>query len=191
MHKPLSLALPVLALAMAAQAPAATLEGLSFADQVRLDERELRLNGLGVRAIFIFKAYVAALYLPQKSSQAPDILRQGGAKRLQLRMLMEIGAPDIKKALVDGMRKNAGEARWAALQERADSLGRTIDTLGAARPGDSITLDYLPGRGLVLTFNDAVRGEPIPGADFYQALLAIFIGEDPVDTRLKAGLLGQ
>lgn len=178
-------------LAAMGNASAATLEGLSFTDQVRLGERELRLNGLGVRAIFIFKAYVAALYLPQKSAQAQDILRQSGAKRLQLRMLMEIGAPDIKKALVDGMRKNVGEAGWVALEERAGNLGRTIDTLEAARSGDTITLDYLPGRGLVLTFNDTVRGEPIPGEDFYQALLAIFIGEDPVDTRLKAGLLGQ
>ena len=106
-------------------------------------------------------------------------------------MLMDIGAPDIKKALVDGMRKNAGEARWGALQERVARFERTIDALGTARVGDAITLDYLPGHGLVLTFNDAVRGEPIPGADFYQALLAIFVGDDPVDTRLRAGLLGQ
>lgn len=172
-------------------AAAATLEGQSFADRVRLDERDLSLNGLGVRGIFIFKAYVAGLYLPQKSSQGQEVLRQSGPKRLQLRMLMEVGAGDIKKALIDGMRKNVTEAQWAAMQERVDRFSRTIDSLGVARRGDSITLDYLPEHGLQLLVNDTVKGTPIPGADFYHAMLAIFVGDDPVDTRLRAGLLGQ
>lgn len=176
---------------LVAPAGAATLEGENFADQVRLDGQDLPLNGLGVRAVFIFKAYVAALYLPQRASQPQEALRQDGPKRLQLRMLMEIGAPDIKKALIDGMRKNVDDAQWAAMQERVERFGRTIDALGVARRGDSITLDYLPARGLQLAINDAARGEPIAGADFYRALLAIFVGDEPVDTRLRAGLLGQ
>lgn len=174
-----------------APAGAATLEGQTFAEQVRLDDSDLRLNGLGVRAIFIFKAYVAGLYLPQKTSQGQAVLQQVGPKRLQLRMLMEVGAGDIKKALVDGMRKNVSEAQWAAMQERVERFSRTIDAIGVTRRGDSITLDYVPERGLLLAVNDTARGTPIPGADFYHAMLAIFVGDDPVDTRLRAGLLGQ
>jgi len=34
-------------------------------------------------------------------------------------------------------------------------------------------------------------GSAIAGQDFYNALLEIFVGDDPVDTRLKKGLLGQ
>lgn len=172
-------------------ASAATKEGFSFDEQLRLGDRELLLNGLGVRGIFIFKAYVAGLYLPQKTTQGQEVLQQAGPKRLQLRMLMEVGAGDIKKALVDGMRKNVTEAQWAAMQERADRFSRTIDAIGVTRPGDSITLDYLPDQGLLLAVNDAAKGAPIPGADFYHAMLAIFVGNDPVDTRLRAGLLGQ
>lgn len=172
-------------------AGAATLEGLAFDEQLRLGDHELRLNGLGVRGIFIFKAYVAGLYLPQKTRQSREVLQQAGPKRLQLRMLMEVGAGDIKKALVDGMRKNVNEAQWSAMQERVSRFSRTIESIGTTRPGDTITLDYLPDQGLLLAVNDVTKGDVIAGADFYNALLSIFVGDDPVDTRLRNGLLGQ
>ncbi len=68
-----------------------------------------------MRAVFIFRAYVAALYPGQKTSTPQEVLLQPGPKHLQLRMLMEIGAEDIKKALMDGMRKNVSEAQWVAM----------------------------------------------------------------------------
>lgn len=176
---------------MGSHAASATLEGLQFEDQVRLANRELQLNGLGVRAVFIFKAYVAGLYLGDKASTGQQAVLNQGPKRLQLRMLMEIGAPDIKKALVDGMRKNVSEAQWAGMAERAAEFSRTIDAIGVARLGDTINLDYVPDRGLTLAVNEVARGSAIAGQDFYNALLEIFVGDDPVDTRLKRGLLGQ
>lgn len=192
MKKTLLISLFPLASALAATpAAAATLEGLQFEDQIRLANRELRLNGLGIRAVFIFKAYVAGLYLGDKASVGEEVVRHPGPKRLQLRMLMEIGAPDIKKALVDGMRKNVSEAQWAGMAERAAEFSRTIDAIGVARRGDTINLDYVPDRGMTLAVNDVSRGSTIAGQDFYNALLEIFVGDDPVDTRLKNGLLGQ
>lgn len=182
---PLLLALVVL------PAGAAVLEGQRFDERTRLDRHELLLNGLGLRAAYIFKAFVAALYLPEKTAEPQQILSRDMPRRLQLRMLMSIDSGEIKKALVRGMQKNVSEAEWAALQARAEAFSRTIDTIGVAREGDTITLDYLPGQGLLLAVNEVPRGTAIAGADFYQALLGIFVGERPVDTRLKKGLLGQ
>ena len=42
-----------------------------------------------------------------------------------------------------------------------------------------------------LSVNGQPRGEPFAGEAFYGAILKIFIGPDPVDEKLKAGLLGQ
>lgn len=181
----------VLWAAIGSPASSASLEGLRFDDQVRLANRELLLNGLGVRSIFIFRAYVAGLYLEQKTSVGREVVRHAGPKRLQLRMMMDIGAQDIKKALVDGMRKNVTAAQWEGMAERAADFSRTIDSIGITRSGDSISLDYLPDVGLSLAVNDIPRGAPIAGKDFYDALLEIFVGVDPVDTRLRQGLLGQ
>lgn len=191
MKKILPISLILWAAATLSQAGAATLEGLRFDDAVKVANRELQLNGLGVRAIFIFKAYVAGLYLGDKTSVPQEVLRQPGPKRIQMRMLMEVGAPDIKKALVDGMQKNVSEAQWAAMQDRVAQFARTIESIGVAKPGDTINLDYVPERGLMLAVNDVTKGGAIGGTDFYNALLEIFVGDNPVDTRLKKGMLGQ
>lgn len=172
-------------------AAAATMEGVQFEDQVRLADRDLRLNGLGVRAVWIFKAYVAGLYLGDKASKGQDVLGHPGPRRLQLRMLMEVGASDIKKALIDGMRKNVNDAQWAGMQDRVAVFGRTIDSIGVARRGDAINLDYVPNQGLILAVNNVQKGSVISGQDFYDAMLAIFVGDDPVDSKLRDGLLGQ
>ncbi len=191
MKKHLLISLALWAAVALPQANAASLEGLRFEDVVKVANRELQLNGLGVRAVFVFKAYVAGLYLGNKTSVAQEALRQPGPKRIQMRMLMEIGAPDIKKALVDGMQKNVSEAQWAAMQDRVAQFSRTIESIGVAKPGDTINLDYVPERGLMLAVNDVAKGGAISGPDFYNALLEIFVGDNPVDTRLKKGMLGQ
>ena len=192
MKKFLTLKLSLLSLILLTSAShAAVMEGLQFEDQARLAQRDLKLNGRGIRSIFIFKAYVAGLYLGEKVSSTQEVQRYAGPIRLQMRLLMEVGAPDIKKALVDGMRKNVSDAQWQAMQDRVTDFSRTIESVGTVRPGDTINLDFVPERGLLLSVNGVDKGGAIRGLDFYSAMLAVFVGDDPVDTRLKQGLLGQ
>jgi hypothetical protein len=106
-------------------------------------------------------------------------------------MLRSAGPGDFNSALVSGIRHNSSEAELARLGERIDQLELTIKTIGATVKGDIITLDYLPELGTKLTVNGTSQGRPIPGADFYAAILKIFVGDKPVDVMLKKGLLGQ
>jgi len=66
-----------------------------------------------------------------------------------------------------------------------------VAALAVLKKGDVIDLDWLPGRGFVLSVNGKAKGEPFVGEAFYAAILKIYIGERPVDKKLKAGLLGQ
>jgi hypothetical protein len=169
---------------------AATLENQRFEDVVQLASRDLKLNGLGLRSVFVFKAYVAGLYLTEKSENPQIIFKNPEPKRFQIQLLRDIDAADIKKALVDGIRERSSEAQWLALQERAMLLARTIDAIGNSKKGDTIMLDYVPERGMTLNYNNVLQGNAIAGQDFYNAILSIFIGERPVDTKLKNGLMG-
>ncbi len=187
----LIIALAWLALATAARAGAATLEGQDFEDGIRLANHQLRLNGLGVRKIFFIKAYVAGLYLDEKTATLPASAALPGPKRLQLRMLRGAGPDDFNSALVSGIRENGSEADLLRLAGRIKQLELTIKSIGSTVKGDVINLDYLPGLGTQLAINGAKQGQAIPGADFYAAILGIFIGDQPVDSMLKKGLLGQ
>lgn len=170
---------------------AATLEGQRFEDNVRLATQDLVLNGLGLRSILFIKVYVAGLYLPEKNAALGAILNLQGPKRLQLRMLRKADPDDFIEALVEGIEENTSKAELAQLNVRVRQLEQTIVAIGSVVPGDSINFDFVPGIGTSLSINGVKKGSAIAGADFYTAVLKIFIGQHPVDDRLKAGLLGR
>ena len=184
------LALFVTCLLLPPLARSAVLEGQSFEDQIRVANIELRLNGLGLRGVMFIKGYVAGLYLPAKASSLTDVASTAGPKRLQLRIMRAASADDFVDALVGGMRKNSSATELQELDERIAQLTGFIQAAGAARVGDVVNFDYLPTVGTTLVVNGRLQGKPITGADFYIAVLKIFIGERPVDKKLKQGLLG-
>ena len=78
----------------------------------------------------------------------------------------------------------------AALGERMQAFDKIILGVGKVKTNDAIDIDFLPGRGVVLSVNGKPRGAPVPGDDLYAALLRIFLGDKPADPELKQGLLG-
>jgi Chalcone isomerase-like len=168
---------------------AAKLEGQRFDDTLRMADKTLVLNGLGLRGVAWIKAFVAGLYLPARSTDAAQILRMPGPKRLRLQMLMEASSQELSKAVRRGVSKNETPAAQQALADRVAQFNQSVDAVGTLHKGDALDVDYLPGQGTLLRFNGKAMGVPIPGDDFYQTLLKIFIGDRPVDSRLKEGLL--
>ena len=178
--------------AMLTTAPsAAILQGQRFDDSARLTTQDLALNGLGLRSILFIKIYVAGLYLPEKAATFRVIANMPGPKRLQLRMLRKADADDFVEALVEGIEDSASKAELAQLSARMQRLTQIINGIGHVAAGDDINFDFVPGLGTSITVNGVKKGTVIQGADFYNAVLKIFVGENPVDDRLKAGLLGK
>jgi hypothetical protein len=166
------------------------LEGQTFAGSARVAGQELRLNGVGLRAVAWLKGYAAGLYLPQRTADAAQALAMPGPKRLQLRMLQEASSMEFVKAFDRGIKRNLPEGELAALEARRQRFDAAVAGLGSVRKGDVVDLDFDPALGLIFTHNGRRIGEPLPGADFYTALLRIFIGAKPTDPELKTGLLG-
>lgn len=166
-------------------------EGQTFEPTARVAGTELVLNGVGLRAVAWFKAYAAALYLSARATTAAGAVDTPGPKRLQLRMYRDLPAAEFVKALNVGLPRNTEPALVPQLAERQERLVALIAALKTVHEGDTIDLDFDPAQGLLFALNGKLRGEPIPGYDFYSALLRVFIGEHPSDNKLKAGLLGQ
>ena len=169
----------------------AEIEGVRLEERVTVGGSELQLNGAGVRTRLIFKVYVGALYLTEKKSAAAEVLALKDAKRVSMSMLRDLGARQLTGALEDGIRTNHTEAELALLKERIDALVAVMNEMGNAKEKSVITLDFLPESGTRITVDGAARGKPIPGEDFYAALLKIWLGDKPVDASLKKAMLGQ
>jgi len=168
---------------------AAEIAGIKIDEQVRLDDRVLRLNGAGIRTRLFFKVYVAALYLPTQTPRAAEVLAMKGAKRMRLTILREVDAETFAAAFAKGFDSNTPVGEREALAARVAAFNQLILDTGKAREGDTFTLDF-SGTDTVMAVNGRAMGKPIPGEDFYRALLRIWLGDQPVQAELKSALLG-
>jgi hypothetical protein len=174
----------------AAYAQAVEMEGQKFDPTVQLGGQALTLNGVGLRKRAIFKVYVAGLYVGQKSTSPAALIAEKGPRRVSLRMLRDVDADSFISSFNDGLKANLTEAELAALKPKIDALTATFKLIGEAKKGDAINFDFTPDAGTRITVNGQPKGDAIPGADFYSAVLRIWLGDKPVDDGLKKGMLG-
>ncbi len=78
-----------------------------------------------------------------------------------------------------------------ALKDRLKQFSDAMLSVGEAKTGTTVLIDWLPESGTRLTVNGQARGKDIAGDDFFKALLKIWIGRQPVQDNLKAALLGK
>jgi len=180
-----------LAFALLGSLPAAALEveGVAFAERVTTGDggAELRLHGAGLlRYRLVFRAYVAALYLPEDVA-ASAALASDVPRRLEISYFWAIDGEDFGRAADELLARQLDPAELLALRERIDLLHSAYRPV---RPGERYSLTYTPGLGTEL----ALDGEPlalIPGADFASAYFGIWLGErEPLDADLRTRLLG-
>ena len=167
----------------------AEIEGVKLEPSAQVGAATLQLNGAGVRTRAIFKVYVAALYVPQKSGDAAALLAQKGPRRVAITMLRSVDAETFAGALNDGLRSNHTEAQLAAMKPQIDALNATLKAVGEAKKGDVIHFEFMPDGGTRVTVNGQPRGSAIAGEDFFTAVLRIWIGDKPVDGGLKKGMV--
>lgn len=184
--------LGLLALGLTAAAQAAEVRevaGVRLEDRLAAPGGELLFNGAGLRTRLFFKVYVAALYLPRRVAAAEAVLGGADPVRMNLHLLRELDAATLNEALLDGLKPNLREGEAAGLQPFLDSLGALMRRIGKLKEGDLVSLDFLPD-GLAVGLNGQARGI-VAGGRQARRLLAIWLGEHPVDEKLKKALLGQ
>jgi len=172
---------------------AAEVEGIKLEERLYIAQGlpELHLNGAGVRRkLLVAKVYVAALYLAQKKTTSDAVLADPGPKRLAMHILQkEVTADQLVASFNDGLAANNQPPELAPLERRIQELATMMREVGRITEGGVVLLDYLPGIGTRVTINGVVR-RTIPGEDFHRALMRIWLGDRPVDGRLKRTLLG-
>ena len=141
-------------------AQAATLEGQQFDDTVVLGQHKLQLNGLGLRGVAWLKAFVAGLYVTTPSRDAAALLAETGPRRLRLKIMLQAPSNELTKSLLRRVKRHETPEVQARLADRLALFAQQLDGLGQLMPGDVVDMDYLPGKGLVLSRNGKAAGKP-------------------------------
>ena len=168
--------LPVSFVRAAVSAESTAIEGVSYP----------KMGAHRVTYKLLFKLYDAALFA-EAGATAEQVLARNCSFRLEFRYLRSISKATILKSADHMLAKNLNaEAlpQIAAATQQLHAAYRSVET------GDVSSLTYITGVGT--TF--AINGEQlitIPGKDFAQYYLQIWLGEHPVSVQLRDRLLGK
>jgi hypothetical protein len=175
----------LLVLAVAVSARAATLAGVEMPDTVTVDGTTLVLNGMGLREAtrLRIKAYVGALYLEKRSSDAGTVIDSHQPKRVTLKFLRDIDRRNLASGWADSLRKIGGKAM-------EPSIAHFTSLIGDVKKGDTMSFTWRPGVGVEVALDGKTRGS-IPGDSFARTLFTVWFGPKPGDENLKRGMLGR
>lgn len=179
--------------ALGAPANAVEIEGVKIDDTAVLSRGgpELVLNGAGVRHKLAFiDVYIGSLYLAKKNSDNEAILADPGLKRVSMHILSnEVTASDLISSMNNALAANLVPHELALIEKRMRDLNTMMSSIKAIKKGSVVLLDYIPEVGTRVTVNGEEK-LTIPGEDFFRAMLNIWIGNKPVDGRLRDAMLG-
>ena len=180
----------IMGMALSAAVAAAELAGVKLADRLTLAGSELVLNGAAVRRTPMADIYVGALYLPRRQSSPAGVMEDRGPRRLQMAFLVDAPAEQLVGSFVGGLSKNHGKPEMEAMKAEVEQLVAIIRSIGQVSSGQSLLLDFVPGRGPVISHDSAAKGS-ISGDAFHDALLRIWLGENPPSPDMKKAMLGN
>ncbi|MGI2179039.1 chalcone isomerase family protein [Shewanella frigidimarina] len=176
----ISLMMPILA-------QASMIADVDVAEQITVVEQPLILNGAGVRSKFFMDLYVGSLYLPTKAHTLEDVLAQP-ITVIQLTITSGMITSDkMRDAITDGFE--------GATDNDTHSIAKDIEHFtqlfaDEIVEGDQFTFVTQKGKGVSSIKNGIAQGD-IAGEAFRQALLKIWLGEEPAQQSLRQAMLAQ
>jgi Chalcone isomerase-like len=167
-----------------AAALAGELAGITMPDTLKVGEKTLKLNGLGLRKKAMFKVYVGGLYLESPSKDAGATLASNQAKAIRMHFLRDLTKAQVVEGFQEGFEANAKDK---AAQKAA--FEKMLALVPDVKEGTTMTFTYLPGKGTTLSAGSKELGV-FEGKGFADAVFSIWLGPKPPSEELKTGMLG-
>lgn len=175
----------------AATVPAAIEVGdITFTGSFPLAGKTLLLQGAGLRQIVFFKVYGAALYVEKHAASTADVFSADTPRAVRLGLLRNVKGADFIEALESGLDANLTPEGKNAITNELDQLKDLMRAIGDVKEGDMVDFEYTTENGTTLCLNGKPVGPSIAGKALYDAVLAIWLGERPIDNRLKEAMMG-
>ena len=171
-------------------AMSADVSGVKVDDKASVGGQELVLNGAGMRQRLLFKVYVGALYVPQKTSIPAEVTARNQPRRMSLLLQRDVSADMLLEALRAGLADNNSQAQLDAIRPQVEQFATIFKSVGEAKSGQVIHIDYTPSEGTRILLDGEAKGT-ISGEPFNKALFNTWLGDRPVQESLKKALLGQ
>ena len=163
------------------------LKGVSVPEEVTFSGHTMVLNGVGVRSRFFVDGYVAALYLPEVSTDADGVLASGSPLDIRVVIISDMVTADrFAESAMDGFVRST-HGNLGPIRSQVETMIKTFRN--SLSVGDVFDLVYNPDAGTEIYRNGDLL-EVVKGLDFRSAMAGIWLSEDPVQTSLREQMLG-
>jgi hypothetical protein len=150
---------------------------------------ELKLNGASMRILYgVVDTYIGKLYVEHPLTDANKLIAANEYKRMVFQIVMKrISGRRIAKAMYEALQLNVTPEEATHLEQRLQLLVTMFDS--SLKKGQESYVEWVPEQGTRVVLSGDVKGI-IPGKDLYDAIMRIWIGENPVGSTFKRQVLG-
>lgn len=150
---------------------------------------ELKLNGASMRILYgVVDTYIGKLYMENPVTDEKALIAADEYKRMVFKVVMKrISGRRMAKAMYDALQLNLSQEEAASLEERLQLMVDLFDS--SLKKGEEGYIEWVPGKGSRIVIKGDVKGI-IPGKDLNDAILNIWVGDNPVGTTFKRQVLG-
>lgn len=161
------------------------INGVKVASKATFQEKELDLNGAGLREKLWFDLYVGMLYVTNKSKSADALINSNNPMAIKLHITdSKVTQEKMVKAVNEGF-ENSSHGK-ATKEERSRFKSFFSDEIVEGTIFDIVYMD-----GKITVYRNGVKKGSVEGLEFKKALFAIWLGKEPADDDLKEGMLGK
>ena len=116
----------------------------------------LLLDGAGYRKRGYFKIDVTALYTQTRVSSSDALEKVAGPRRLEIVVQQDITGSQASRYFLIDFEASATPAEFAQLINEVSLIGDVYSSLPKIKKGDIVTMDWIPGKGLLAMLNGNV-----------------------------------
>jgi hypothetical protein len=187
------LLLATTAMLLGSAAVSATLDigGVKVEESLTIYNNTLLLNGAGLVSNGKTPSYVVQIYAKQKFKTLDELFAVPGPKRLVLTAVKEVETGPIVKMFNRSVDDIAGKNDRAKLIPGLMSIGEIFKANRVLKPGDVMTMDWVPISGLVIYLGGKLQGQPYREPELFKAAMGVWMGEFPADAKVRDSLLGH
>lgn len=165
---------------------AVTVYDVTLPETLSVTGENLQLNGYGLRKKLFFKIYLGALYTGAKATSTEQVLALPGAKLIRMNFLYKkVEREKIVDAFAEGFSKNSPQLNGNPQLQQFLNLF-TDDFIA----GDQVDLELAADGTVSATHNTKKLGS-VHSQELARAVLLIYLGNQPADSNLKKGMLGE
>ena len=161
-------------------------QAVTLPPKIQAGQDELILNGWGTRARSFVQLYIAGLYLTQPNNRPAEIVAANAPMAIRISITSRfVTQQRLISSLSDGFYRST-RGNTTTIRNEINQFRRFFRD--PIRTGDVFDIVYLPEHGVIVNKNGEYKGM-ISGMEFKQALFNIWLSENPVDGKLKRGML--